>query len=183
MISSPPLERPQVEATETRQMRSPVWPIRKVLIFSVSMMMICLVLSPIFQMWSQSPVDGFPLSYYPMFSSDRAGVVTVTYLIGFDARGGHYPVSYRYAGSGGFNQIRKQIRKTVGRGRAGNLCKKVAERIGRVESGIETRLTSIAIVTATFPLDEYMSGDMRPVAYQTVARYPVRRPTDRTESL
>src|SRR5262245_41098893 len=87
----------------------------------VSLAMIGAVLWPIQQNWREKPVDNFPLSYYPMFSAKREATEAFHYLLGHDAQGARYIIPYQFAGSGGLNSVRRQIRRIVEDGRGPQL--------------------------------------------------------------
>jgi len=51
---------------------------------AVSVALVAAVLGPLRQQGRVRPRDGFPLSYYPMFSARRTGQLAVTHLVGVD---------------------------------------------------------------------------------------------------
>lgn len=116
------------------------------------------VLWPIAQNWRAKPRDDFPLSYYPMFSHRRGRRVKVTHLLGLDAAGRRIPIAYGVIGPGGFNQIRRQVRALVERGEAAALCARVAPRA----LAAHPELVTIQVVTSTYELDRFFSGDRMP---------------------
>jgi hypothetical protein len=128
----------------------------------LSILTICVVLWPISQNWRNKPADSFPLSYYPMFSAYRSESAEVTYLRSVDAQGNTQPLRYSYAGSGGLNQVRRQIRKTVRAGKTDELCQSVAAKVARRKNALPANLTSIQIVTGDYKLDEYFGGNKTP---------------------
>lgn len=128
----------------------------------LSILTLCVVLWPISQNWRNKPADSFPLSYYPMFSAYRSESAEVTYLRGVDAQGSTQPLRYSYAGSGGLNQVRRQIRKTVRAGKADELCQSVAAKVARRKTVSLANLVSVQIVTGDYKLDEYFGGNKTP---------------------
>jgi len=94
----------------------------------LSILMIGVVFSPIVKNWEKKPQDSFPLSHYPMFSEKRNRNMSLTYMVGIGTRGERYKIPYAYVGSGGLNQVRKQIRKRVDKGEANGLCQSVASK-------------------------------------------------------
>ncbi len=76
------------------------------------------VLLPIRQNWREHKRDSFPLSYYPMFSTQRKERVDLLYVVGLTAAGERRLIPYSYAGTGGLNQVRRQLGRLV-RGGAG----------------------------------------------------------------
>ncbi|MFN0070899.1 MAG: hypothetical protein ACKVVP_05350 [Chloroflexota bacterium] len=140
-----------------------------------SLITVLLVLSPIVQNWQPEPVDNFPLSYYPMFSTERSGLQRLTYLVGLDGQGRRVPIPYTLAGTGGMNQVRRQIDKLVNRNEAAQLCHLVSLRLGQRRTGAMSRIASVKIVTGTYDLAQYFSGNKRPVSERDRATCLVAR--------
>jgi hypothetical protein len=149
------------------------WPKAPAAVFSI--LVVCLVLSPIVQNWRAIPRDSFPLSYYPMFSKARSDQVRVTYLVGIDKQGRRYRISYRCAGTGGLNQVRKQILKRVADGDADQICRALAARVARKQSGPLAQVETVAIVTGQYRLSDYIGGQLTPTSLIIEASCPVRR--------
>ncbi len=121
-----------------------------------SLMMVCAVLAPIRNNWGRRQVDSFPFSYYPMFSAKRRSTVKVTHLVGEDNHDNRVRIPYSCAGSGGLNQVRRQIHRVVRRGHAEELCLRVKDEvIGRKRFG---QVATVQVVTGTYHLDDYFSG-------------------------
>ena len=53
--------------------------------------------------------DGFPLSYYPMFSTPRRQHAHVAYAVGVAADGTRRYLPHTRIGTGGLNQVRRQL--------------------------------------------------------------------------
>ncbi|MGH8009428.1 MAG: hypothetical protein ACREQ3_20755, partial [Candidatus Binatia bacterium] len=87
----------------------------------------------------------------------------VTYIVGLDAEGNRHQIRYEYAGTGGFNQIRRQINKTVHQGEAVQLCHAVEARIARADKKRVADVTTIRIVTGSYRFADYFSGDKTPL--------------------
>ena len=121
--------------------------------------LLAVVLAPVRQNRRPAPRDGFPLSYYPMFTKKRRSRVSVTHLVGRDAEGGRRVLPYRHAGAGGMNQTRKLIRRTVERGDAEALCRRVARRLAADGPGDVRR---VEVVTTTHTLRTYFAGRREP---------------------
>ena len=121
----------------------------------VSFLMLAAVFSPVAENWRDNPSDGFPLSYYPMFSTQRGEVYRQTYLVGVDAENNRILIPYRFAGSGGLNQVRRQINKMVRDGYVGELCRSVASRVSRRTSVPFNSVVKIQVVTGTYRLADY----------------------------
>ena len=150
------------------------WCRGKTVASAISLFMLAIVFSPIKEHFRE-PHDDFPLSHYPMFTKRRDGDVTVTYLVGMDDKGRQYPIKYTFAGTGGFNQVRKQIRTMVRQRKAGQLVRRVAARVARESDGPEADLISVAVVTGTFRYDDFMTGNKTPTRHRVRARFPVTR--------
>lgn len=139
-------------------------------------LLLAAILRPVTENWRRRPRDAFPLSYYPMFSAKRTATGRVTHVIGIDAQGQRQMVSHRYAGSGGLNQVRRQLHRSVRAGRAEACAKAVAERVAASSSRRLRELVEVRIVTGEYRFDDYFAGDKAPVAEKVHARHPVPRP-------
>lgn len=96
--------------------------------------------------------DGFPLSYYPMFSARRGQYGYVTYVVAERADGSRYTVPLSVLGSGGANQIRRQIfRLAVREGRAEEYARLAAEQVARHSK--HTDAVRVRVVRGKFDLD------------------------------
>lgn len=126
--------------------------------------LVALVASPVVQNWRPRPerVDDFPLSYYPMFSAKRGATGTVHHLIGLDAEGGEHLLHFRHAGSGGLNQIRRQITRRVKQGRADAVARTVAESVALSGGSTERRIERVQVVTSRHRYDTFFGGDRTP---------------------
>jgi hypothetical protein len=147
----------------------------KVLALCFSLITVLVVLSPIVQNWQPAPMDDFPLSYYPMFSYERSGIQRLSYLVGIDGLGNRVPIPYTLAGTGGMNQVRRQIDKYVSRNEADQLCRLVSAGVGRRSTGPLTQVVSVQVVTGSFDLDRYYAGDKDPLSERVRATCPVAR--------
>lgn len=133
------------------------------------------VLRPILQNWREGPKDSFPLSYYPMFTAKRSGSFRVTYLIGVDPAGGRHQIPYTYAGTGGLNQVRRQINRAVREGRSEALCELVAASVARQEEATLAYVVRVHLVIGKYRLADYFAGETRPVSEHILASSEVRR--------
>ncbi len=136
--------------------------------FFFSLVILVAILWPIRQNWQPKPKDDFPLSYFPMFSYKRGATYKVNYLIGYDAQGNRYCIPYRFAGSGGFNQVRRQINKKVKRGKANAVLDKVKEQLAKSQEVPYVHLTRIALVTGEYHLDKYFLNNHKTPLYEEV---------------
>jgi hypothetical protein len=141
-------------------------------IFSVAVLVV--VASPVLENWKERPRDDFPLSYYRMFSEERADRQRITYMVGIDAQGNRYLLPYRFAGTGGMNQVRRQMNRLVDQGRASSLCQTAAARVVRAGSRLRA-VQRLEVITGTFRLSEYFAGRTAPDAENVRARCSVSR--------
>jgi hypothetical protein len=141
----------------------------------LSLAMIGAVLWPIQQNWRDKPRDNFPLSYYPMFSAKRDAIETFFYLVGLDAEGGRHFIRYKLIGSGGGNQVRRQVRKIVNEGRASDLAHKVARRLARQDDPPWSSIVTVNVCRGKFAVDDYFHGKKDPVEEQVKASCEVKR--------
>ncbi|MGH7884969.1 MAG: hypothetical protein ACRENO_04655 [Thermodesulfobacteriota bacterium] len=121
----------------------------------ISLIVILVVLFPIKENWSKNPKDAFPLSYYPMFTTKRGETNYVVHPIGIDKQGKTKLISYQLAGVGGFNQVRKQIRKTVIKGGSKKLCKNIASNIARTNNERYKDIVQVQVVTSEYNLSDF----------------------------
>lgn len=141
----------------------------------LSTVVLGLTLAPVVNNWRKPPVDDFPLSYYPMFSQDRGTETELQYLVGYEADGTRRVIPCSYAGSGGMNQARKQIRSHVKSGRADELATKVAGKLARKRDGDLAAVTRVEVVTGLFWHREYFAGRKDPVSETVHATAAVTR--------
>jgi hypothetical protein len=142
---------------------------------AMSLLTVGAVIWPITWNWREKPGDSFPLSHYPMFSAKRRKKVKVFYALGLDKSGGRYQLPYTFAGTGGLNQVRKQIRIAVQRGNAEDLCRTVTKKVSRDKSGKFDRIETVKVVTGTYRLSDYFSGDKEPFSEEVHAAMTVER--------
>ncbi len=116
------------------------------------------VFSPVAENWKDDESDGFPLSYYPMFTTKRGEVYRQNYLVGIDAENNRIPIPYRFAGAGGgLNQVRRQINRMVRDGHVNDLCRSVASRLSRRKSAPLNSVVRVRVVTGSYRLSDYLS--------------------------
>ena len=135
-----------------------VFDYRKMVAVGFSLMVLGSVLWPVNQNFRSEPRDDFPLSYYPMFSKKRSETVRITYILGVDDAGQEHRIKYCYAGSGGMNQIRKQLKKAVCRGETDQMCRKIASRVAvkrRKKNHPLSEIDTILMVTAKHRVNDY----------------------------
>lgn len=132
------------------------------------------VLSPLHQHRRARPRDGFPLSYYPMFSDRRKKHGTVTHLVGLTAGGSRQLLHYSYAGTGGLNQVRRQLYRTVRAGRAEDVAAQVAARIATRPRRGDADVARVLVVTGRYNYGDFFHGQRDPVSEVIHASTPVR---------
>ena len=115
------------------------------------------VLLPVVQNWRERPEDSFPLSYYPMFSLKRSDSTTVRYLVGLDADGGRHLLPHTYAGTGGLNQVRRQINKVVRGGKADTLCRLVAANVAQTDEERFAGVITVQVVFGRYRLTDFFA--------------------------
>lgn len=122
--------------------------------------------------------DSFPLSTYPMFSADRQGRIVIPHVIGLSADGERIAPHYRHGGSGGLNQVRKQLARAIRLGHAELIAQDYADSLARQRTaggeprsaGIaarrerEARIHTVQVVRSRFIFDDYFAGDSAPQA-------------------
>jgi len=128
-----------------------------------SVLLIALVLSPITENFRAKPTDGFPLSHFPMFTSKREATESVTHLVGLDASGNRHVIPHRFAGTGGMNQVRKQISKSSRNEDAPKLCQTVAEKVAQRRGERYRKIVKIVVVSGEYNLNDYFAGAKNPV--------------------
>ena len=133
------------------------------------------VLYPIIQNWRRHPRDSFPLSYYPMFSARRGDTAEVTYAQGVTSSGAHVPLHYSHIGTGGLNQVRRQLRRLVRDGGADETCRRVARRVARAPDSQLRDIVEVRVVTEEFVLDDFSAGQLTSTSEKVHAAHPVPR--------
>jgi hypothetical protein len=112
------------------------------------------VLSPLLQYRRPLPerVDGFPLSWYPMFSAKRRRRMCVTHAVGVTADGGRLFLPFDALGPGGVNQVRRQLhRVAVREARPDAYAGTLADRIARSRDW--PHVIRVEVVRTRFDLD------------------------------
>ncbi len=140
----------------------------------VSLALIVLVLSPIAENFKDSPEDGFPLSYYPMFATKREDDLAVTHIVGIAADGSRRVIPYYYAAPGGFNSARKRINRIRRDGASDLLCEHVARTLAEEPHDL-TEVRKVLIVTGTNENERFFQGAATPSHEKVHAACPVSR--------
>lgn len=118
---------------------------------------------PALENLKEKPKDSFPLSYYPMFTTFRPPEYAVSHPAAADINNKIYNLPFTIAGSGGFNQTRRQISRSVRDGNAQLLSDSIAARIPLMNLQTDAPLRSVAIITSVFNLEAYYQGDKKPL--------------------
>lgn len=131
--------------------------------------------------------DSFPLSTYPMFSADRKGRIVIPHVVGFTAQGERVLPHYSHYGSGGLNQVRKQVARGIRLNNALEIAQQYADSIAKQQSRTriptkpevaerhqrEAAITTIAVVRARYIFDDYFAGDKAPAVEVIHAECPI----------
>ena len=97
--------------------------------------------------------DGFPLSYYPMFSTPRRQHAHVAYAVGVAADGTRRYLPHTRIGTGGLNQVRRQLyRIAITDDRAGAWAPRLAARLAANPACDD--LVRVDIIRGQFDLDK-----------------------------
>lgn len=141
---------------------------------AVSVAAVLAVLFPAHQNWVDLPRDGYPLSYYPMFSSRRGETTSASYIVAFDAKGDRWLLTYGHVAPGGLNQARKILRRMINDQRSDELCRKVAGSVAAQGAKLES-VKEVGVATGTFRFDDYFEGKVEPTREEIHAMCPVER--------
>ncbi len=165
----------QLQMTERAPLRSRRNPLQKGLACLFGLLLMGATVAPVEQNWQPHPRDNFPFSYYPMFSEKRGEIYAVSYMVGLDGQGSRTLISYRFAGSGGFNQTRRQINKLIREGKADMLCQTVAGNVAREATLPYSGTVTVRIVTGRFRFADYFGGNKAPLKERAHASCQVER--------
>jgi len=127
------------------------------------------VLLPVRQNWraAERRTDGFPFSYYPMFSKRRRQYANVVYAVGILADGTRRRLRYSVLGAGGLNQVRRQIyRVALTEERAEDYVTALVTRL--LTNPTCDDLVRVEIVRGEFDLDECLLTHQIEAATETV---------------
>jgi hypothetical protein len=126
----------------------------------VTAILLLVLLSPILENWKSKPHDSFPLSYFPMFSFRRGSTITGNSLIGMDSEGNRVLLSFRLAGTGGFNQVRRQIAAKLKDKRGAEVCEQVASKVAASRKRSLRDVESVQVISAKHNIDRFFArGD------------------------
>jgi hypothetical protein len=142
-----------------------------------SLLLLAAIAWPVGENWKSKPKDEFPLSYFPMFSFKRDSIFQVNYFIGYDVRNQRCYIPYEYIGSGGLNQVRRQLNKKVREEKGDRIAEKVAKRLANCKTAPYNELVRVDLVTGRYHLDNYfLTGDKNPLAETVIASKTIVKP-------
>jgi len=127
------------------------------------------LLTPVLENWKARPRDSFPLSYYPMFSHKREATYAAQALVGINADGTRRVLPYQLAGSGGFNEVRRQIRARLKDKKPDALCRQVARRVSRTTRYDLRGVREVMVSTQTHDIAAFFAGKQQPLSEKTHA--------------
>lgn len=141
----------------------------------LSLLMLLAVAWPVQENWKPAPKDNFPLSYFPMFSAKRAKTYKLYYVVGYDENGVRQTIPYKLIGKGGFNQVRRQIRKCAKDGKGEALLQKVA---GNLSNKSKYRhIQCLDLVEGKYHVERYFrEGRKVPLSEVLIAHQPIEKP-------
>lgn len=125
----------------------------------VTAVVVVILLSPVLENWREQPRDSFPLSHFPMFSFRRGETYKGNSLVGLDASGRRTLLSYRLAGNGGFNQVRRQIAAKVKDKRGNEVCLTVAEEVARSRKRDLRGVETVQVLAVTHNVDKFFARE------------------------
>ncbi len=122
--------------------------------------------------------DGFPLSNYPMFSSERGTEAKLAHVVGRRADGSGSPLPPRMLGTAEIMQAAQIARNAAkDRGRARDLCARVAE---RVATDVEwSDVVAVEVRTDAYDAVAYWSEAPASRSSSTASRVHARCDVDR----
>lgn len=140
------------------------------------MIVIIAMLVPILQNWRQKPVDDFPLSYYPMFSAKRESLYGLYYFVGYDQQNQRHVLPYSMIGVGGFNQVRRQVNKSVRKKDYQKMMKRLSKKIAGRQTAPYSQLKIVHLVKGSYDINTYFSqANKTPVDEQIIAIQKIER--------
>jgi len=122
--------------------------------------------------------DGYPLSWYPMFSGLRTNTLKTKYMYGLGEDGRHYMIPYTHWARGGFNQGRTQLGDAIRAGRKASMrkCEKVAQRLAKRKRGWRSRVKTVRVAKGRFDVERFfIDGQREPEREFVVAECTVNR--------
>lgn len=136
---------------------------------AASVITMVVILFPVRHNWTENPRDGFPLSYYPMFTAKRGAKTVLHHAVGVTKDGQRINIPGGYAGAGGMNAVRRQMRAMYRNGRAEQLAERVAERLQGSRFAKEHSIVSVEVVKSEYAIQSYFEGRHDPQERQVAA--------------
>lgn len=105
--------------------------------------------------------DGFPLSWYPMFSKPRPELETVNWVRAQEGTGRNRPVSVNYWTRGGLTEGRAQLEGAIKAGpeSSARFCERLAATFAKRTRGWESRVTELQLTRSTWALESYFGAN------------------------
>ncbi len=128
--------------------------------------LLLLLLSPARAHVIEGVEDDFPLSYYPMFTKQRAKTTRIHHVIGRTSDGEDLLLPGRCFGAGGMNTVRRQIRRWAREKREEEVLDRAVDRLSSCFPDHE-RVVEVALVRSTYPLSEARNASPTPVGRVT----------------
>lgn len=143
----------------------------------VTTMLVLVALSPLAENWKTQPQDSFPLSYFPMFSHRRTDTYAGHALLGVDADGKRSVLSYRLAGHGGFNQVRRQLAAKLKDKQGDQVCQQVASNVAQSRRGSLSGIYSVQVVSQKHDIHRFFARQDSQLTEKVYATCAVPRDT------
>lgn len=151
-----------------------VKPTRVLLTYLLCVGVLLTMLSPVLR---SPPVDGFPLSTYPMFTSPRGAAAKIYTVLGITADGQAEVLSPRLIGGDPWPSLASRVVSEAARTRAKRraLCETVAERVA-ADPERASRYVELAFVREVYDTSAYfLRGDTNAARRKLLASCPVPR--------
>lgn len=129
------------------------------------------VLTPLVPEWRGRNGDSFPLSWYPMFAKERPALEKPTYVYGRTQAGERRKIDVSWWTSGGFNQGRNMLTKTVAAGEEPTraFCEKLAKKVVKKKGEEWAAVTHVVIARAKFDRERFFAlNDREPLGERVV---------------
>lgn len=110
-----------------------------------------------------------------MFAKKRSQNYGLYYVVGVDTLEERIRIPYKLAGTGGFNQVRRQINRAGKSEKGQPFLKKTANTIAKKNSRLYGKLTSLELVKGYYSLEGYfLKSDTLPVLERKIATYKIK---------
>lgn len=142
--------------------------------WTVIVVTVLAVLTPLNPDWRGRQKDSFPLSWYPMFSKERPEHETPLYAVGLREDGSRAYLDVSLWTTGGFNQGREMLADAVreGTSRRQEFCARIAKAAAKKRK----KVVEVRLVRGTFDRRRFfVDGDHQPLREKVLASCPVER--------